>query len=74
MILEPFTIRAPHDGIVDHRSPPKAKIAQMNLRASCLGGRSTRQMLVQDFRIRLMAAFVALAGPVAQSPLSELAN
>jgi hypothetical protein len=27
MILEPFTIRAPHDGIVDHRSPPEAKIA-----------------------------------------------
>jgi superfamily II DNA or RNA helicase/very-short-patch-repair endonuclease len=27
MILEPFTIRAPHDEIVDHRSPPQAKIA-----------------------------------------------
>ena len=27
MILEQFTIRAPHDGIVDHRSPPEAKIA-----------------------------------------------
>jgi hypothetical protein len=26
MILEQFEIRAPHDGIVDHRSPPEAKI------------------------------------------------
>jgi hypothetical protein len=27
MILEPCTTRAPHDEIVDHRSPPQAKIA-----------------------------------------------
>ena len=27
MILEQFTSRAPHDGIVDHRSLPEAKIA-----------------------------------------------
>jgi hypothetical protein len=27
MILEQFTIPAPHGGIVDHRSPPEAKIA-----------------------------------------------
>jgi len=27
MILEQFTIQVPHNGIVDHRSPPEAKIA-----------------------------------------------
>src|SRR5207244_70913 len=27
MILEQFTIHAPYGGIVDHRSPPEAKIA-----------------------------------------------
>src|SRR5207302_7035441 len=27
MVLEQFTIRAPHDGIVDYRSPPEEKIA-----------------------------------------------